>query len=75
MSKKSGVYPVEFRNQMVELVRSGRSAAELAREFGCHSTSISGWVHQAQIDEAGAGRLDARSHHKNGKSSSCYVGN
>ena len=59
MSKKSGAYPVEFRNQMVQLVRAGRTAVELAREFGCHSTSISTWVRQAQIDETGTGHLDA----------------
>ena len=33
MSKTRPPYPPEFRQQMVELVRAGRSAEELAREF------------------------------------------
>lgn len=48
MSKKSPVYSPQFREQMVELVSTGRSASDLAREFGCHATSISTWVRQAQ---------------------------
>ena len=37
-------YPPEFRQQMVELVKAGRRPSELAKEFGCHETSIAGWV-------------------------------
>lgn len=33
-------YPLQFRQQMIELVATGRRASELAREFGCHETSI-----------------------------------
>ena len=29
-------YAPEHRRQMVELVRTGRTAEELSREFGCH---------------------------------------
>ena len=43
-------YPVEFREQMVELVRAGRNPAELAREFGCSAQAIRNWVAQAAID-------------------------
>ena len=43
-------YPVEFRQQMVELVRAGRNPAELAREFGCSAQAIRNWVAQAAID-------------------------
>ena len=39
-------YPAEFRQRMVELVKAGRKPAELAKEFGCHETSISNWVRQ-----------------------------
>jgi transposase len=35
---------------MVELVRAGRRPGELAKEFGCHVTSILSWVRMA--DEA-----------------------
>lgn len=40
-------YPAQFREQMVELVRVGRKPGELAREFGCHATSILNWTRQA----------------------------
>ena len=43
-------YPAQFREQMVELVRAGRKPSELAKEFGCHATSIMNWIRQA--DEA-----------------------
>ncbi len=43
-------YSAQFREQMVELVRAGRKPAELAKEFGCHASSILGWVRLA--DEA-----------------------
>ena len=37
----------QFREQMVELVRAGKRPAELAKEFGCHVTSILNWVRMA----------------------------
>lgn len=40
-------YPAQFREQMIELVRAGRKPGELAKEFGCHATSIVNWVRQA----------------------------
>ncbi len=40
-------YPAAFREQMIELVRAGRKPCELAKEFGCHATSILNWVRQA----------------------------
>jgi transposase len=40
-------YPPEFRQQMVELVKAGRRPSELAKEFGCHETSIAAWVARA----------------------------
>ena len=43
-------YPAEFRRQMVELVQSGRSPTQLAREFDCSAQSISTWVAQAAVD-------------------------
>lgn|SRR5487761_1955744 len=59
MSTRRGAYSPEFRQQMVELVRVGRKPSELAREFGCHATSIDKWVRQARADEMGGGRADA----------------
>jgi transposase len=44
-------YAAEFRRQMVELVRAGRSPEELAREFEPTAQSIRNWVFQAGLDE------------------------
>jgi transposase len=44
-------YPPEFRRQMVELVRSGRTPEELAREFEPSAGAIRNWVKQAELDE------------------------
>lgn len=43
-------YPPEFRRQMVELVRSGRTPEELAREFEPTAQSIWNWVRRAERD-------------------------
>lgn len=51
MPKTHPQYPVEFRARMVELVRSGRSPEELAREFEPSSQAIRNWVRQADLDE------------------------
>jgi transposase len=48
-------YTPEFRRQMVELHRTGRSLRELSKEFGCTTWSIRTWVKQADRD---AGRGD-----------------
>lgn len=44
-------YTPEYRRRMVELVRAGRSALQLAREFECSAQAIRGWVRQADRDE------------------------
>ena len=44
-------YPPEFKREMVELVRSGRSPEELAREFEPSAGAIRTWVRQADRDE------------------------
>lgn len=44
-------YPPEFREQLVALVRSGRSPEELAKEFEPSAHSIRTWVAQADRDE------------------------
>ena len=44
-------YPTAFRQQMVNLVRSGRSANDLAKEFEPTAQTISAWVRQADRDE------------------------
>jgi transposase len=49
-------YPPEFRRQMVELVRSGRTPEDLSREFEPTAQSIWNWVRQAERD--GGARKD-----------------
>jgi transposase len=44
-------YPPEFRRQMVELVRAGRTPEELSREFEPSAGAIRNWVRQADRDE------------------------
>jgi transposase len=43
-------YPAEYRAQMVELVRSGRSPESLEKEFGVTATTIRSWMRQADRD-------------------------
>lgn len=50
MPKSRPPYPADFKQQMVELVRAGRSPEELAREFEPSSQAIRAWVKQADVD-------------------------
>lgn len=54
MSKVRPPYAAEFRQQMCEIVRAGRSPAELSRMFDITAQSISKWVGQATIDDGKA---------------------
>jgi transposase len=54
MATKSVRYTPEFKRQMVDLARSGRSPASLSKEFGPTAWSISLWVRQDKRD-AGKG--------------------
>jgi transposase len=50
MGRFRTAYPPEFRRQMVELVRAGRTPEELSREFEPTAQSIWNWVRQADRD-------------------------
>lgn len=43
-------YPPEYRQQIVELVRAGRSPKSLAQEFEPSEQTIRNWVKQAALD-------------------------
>jgi transposase len=43
-------YPEEFRRQVVELHRAGRSARSLAKEFEPSEQTIRNWIKQAELD-------------------------
>jgi len=50
MAKRRRSYPLEFRQQLVDLVRAGRSPEELAKEFGPSGQAIRNWAKQADLD-------------------------
>jgi len=44
-------YSEEFREEMVRLVRTGRTPGELSREYEPSAEAIRQWVKQAELDE------------------------
>ncbi|HEY2860572.1 MAG TPA: transposase [Terracidiphilus sp.] len=50
-TKKRPPYAPEFRRQMVELIRAGRTPEQLAKEFEPSAQAIRNWVAQADRDE------------------------
>jgi transposase len=55
MPKSRRPYPLEYRERMMELVRSGRSPESLAKEFEPTAQCIRNWIRQADRD---AGRRE-----------------
>ena len=53
MARTNETYPPEFRQQPVELVNSGRTPSELAREYEPAADSIRNWVVQSERDPGG----------------------
>ena len=51
MPKSRPPYAPEFRQQMIELVRAGRTPESLSREFEPSAQTIHNWVRQADLDE------------------------
>jgi len=50
MPKSHPPYPAEYRQQMVDLVRAGRTPGALAREFEVSAQAIRNWVRQGERD-------------------------
>ena len=50
MPKSRPPYPAEFRQQIIELARAGKTPAQLAREFGPTAQSIANWIAQDARD-------------------------
>ena len=59
MAKTRPPYTAEFRRQMVELVRGGRSPEELAQEFEPTAQSIRNWVAECDAGRGGNGLTTA----------------
>ena len=51
MAKTHAPYAPEFRRQIVELIRAGRTPEELSREFEPSSQAIRNWVAAADRSE------------------------
>ena len=51
MSRSRPPYPAEFREQMIALVRAGRTPESLSREFEPSSQTIHNWIRQSDRDE------------------------
>jgi len=51
MPKNRPPYPAAFKQQIIELARSGRSVGDLAREFEPSEQTIYTWLKQADRDE------------------------
>ena len=43
-------YPDEFRQQILELARAGRTPDELAKEFEPTAQTIRNWIKQSELD-------------------------
>ena len=50
MPKSHRLYPPEFRQRIIELVRNGRTPEELGRQFEPSAHAIRNWVKQAGLD-------------------------
>jgi len=50
MPKSRPPYSLEYRQRMIELVRAGRTAEELAREFEPSAQTIRNWIEQSERD-------------------------
>jgi hypothetical protein len=57
MARKYRSYAPEFRREMVELIRAGRTPQELAKEFEPSAQAIRNWFAQADRDEGRSGGL------------------
>jgi transposase len=53
-------YSQEFKDQIVELHRKGRSFVDLAKEFNLAPTSIANWARAADKRDEAVGRIKDR---------------
>lgn len=44
-------YPVEFRRETVELVRQGRSIADVGKSLGVSHQTLRNWCKQTEVDQ------------------------
>ena len=51
MAEGRKTYPPEYRKQLVEMCRAGRTAESLGRDFEPSAQTIRNWVVQADLDD------------------------
>ena len=51
MARTRPPYPPEFRQQIIELARVGRTPEELSQEFEPSAQTIRNWMKQADLDK------------------------
>ena len=51
MPRIDPAYPEEFRKEVVQMVRAGRSAGDVAAALGCSPQSVTNWVRRYEPDE------------------------
>ena len=51
MPRSRPPYPVEFRRETVELVRQGRSIADVAKSLGVSHQTLRNWCQQIEVDQ------------------------
>ena len=64
MTRYRPSYPPEFRRQMIDLVRAGRTPEELSREFEPSAASIAGWVRRADAEDGTRPNVLTAAEHK-----------
>jgi transposase-like protein len=55
-------YPPEFRRHVLELLKAGRSASEVAVDLGLSTQTIYNWRRQEQIDSGPRPGVSSRDH-------------
>ena len=50
MAKPTRSYPPDFRQKILELIRSGRSGNAVAKQFNVSRQTISNWLKQDDVD-------------------------
>ena len=55
MTKRLRRYPEDFRRQMIDLVRRGRTPEDLSREFDPSAQAIRNWVAAAESEDGAHG--------------------
>ena len=51
MPKSRPPYPAEFRHELIQLVRAGRSPEDVSKQYEPSAQTIRNWVAQADRDE------------------------